>query len=109
RDAAGNVISDAEVRAGLIERGNWTSIGSTDGNGQVAMSVVRPIRPDGSMVDPIEAMVLKDGFVPQYVAPIELPRTAPVELKLTAVTDAASSQAQPQTAVPIGQEPDRTV
>ncbi len=107
KDASGNVIPDAQVRAGLTERGNWTSIGNTDGNGQVTMQIVRPMRPDGSMEDPVEAMVLKDGFVPQYVAPIEFPRGGPVEVTLTSAT--AAAQAQSSTAVPIGQEPDRTV
>ncbi len=103
-DAAGTPIADAEVHAGLVERANWTRVGTTDAAGQSAFPVVRPVRPDGTIVDPVEAMVLKPGFIPQYVAPIEFPRTGPVRVRLT-----SAAQPPPAGAIAVGQEPERTL
>ena len=105
-DTSGNPAANAEVRAGLIERSNWTTVGNTNSAGEATLSLVRPLRPDGSSPDPLEAMVLRDGFIPQYVAPIEFPSTAATLVSLTPVAAPTASSEVPRA---IGQEPDQTV
>lgn len=101
KDAAGNAVPDAEVHLGLLERSNWVALGSTDAAGRVALMTLAQVRPDGT-IDPVEAVVEHEGNLPQYVAPIKLPASGPVEVKLSPMPQA---QAQPQVVPPAPAQP----
>ena len=86
-DENGNAVSGAQVRAGILERANWTATGTTDRTGQASLLVPLSRAPGDVLVDPVEAAVTKSGYTWQYIAPIMTPRSTPVQVALKAAQD----------------------
>lgn len=72
KDAAGNPLPGAEVRVGILERSNWTTIGQTGRDGQVILATTLGPGLGGNSA-PVEAAVLRSGYLTEYVAPIQPP------------------------------------
>lgn len=103
-DAQGNPMPDAEVRVGILERANWTTIGRTDSAGHAILNATVAPDPAGLRYQPLEAAAQKPGYLPQYLAPIDLPPAMPTRITLSLIPPP-----QPQTPAAIGQGPEGTI
>lgn len=102
-DEAGRAIAGAEVRAGILERSNWSSEGVSDATGRVSLLTTLPLGPDGKTPEAVEMVVTKNGYLPQYVAPVDYPRNTPVIARMTEST--TTSAGGVSTAFPVAQVP----
>ena len=103
KDAAGNPVAGAEVRVGILERSNWTTIGQTGRDGQVTLMTTPGLGVGGNSTALVEAAVVRNGYLTEYIAPIQTPagnEAIQVTLKSAtqdAATPAAVSSAPPTT------------
>ena len=104
-DNSGRAVRDADVRAGLLERANWSSLTQTDRSGQAQLVVTLPPLQGVIAVD-AEAAVTADGYLPRYVAPVDVPQVRPLDVRLI---PPASARIQGNDPEAVGQVPDGTV
>lgn len=87
-DLTGLPLAGAEVRFGMLEREEWTAVGTTSEDGQVTLSapldqsvLTAPALATGSS-RPLEAVVIRDGYISQYLAPIPADLQRPLVLQM---------------------------
>ena len=98
KDAAGNPLAGAEVRVGILERSNWTTIGQTGRDGQVTLVTTPGPGFGGSSSAPVEAAVVRNGYLTEYVAPIQTTGgNAGIQVTLKPATQA---EARPAAVIP---------
>jgi uncharacterized membrane protein YgcG len=94
KDTAGRPVAGAEVRVGILERSNWTTIGQTGRDGQVTLAATMAPGIGGKSSAPVEAAVVRNGYLTEYVAPIQAPvGEGGIQVTLKPVTQAVEAPA----------------
>lgn len=94
KDAAGKPLAGAEVRVGILERSNWTTIGQTGQDGQVTLVTTPGLGVGGNSPAPVEAAVVRNGYLTEYVAPIQTTAdNAAIQVTLKSATQATAPAA----------------
>ena len=91
-----DVLLGAEVRAGVLERSNWTAAGRTGADGTVTLNTILPPADDAQRRRSKRQSAAR-AISPEPCAPLKLPRAEPIEIALQPAAPQEANTTPPPT------------